>query len=102
MKSKFIFIIVFIALFFNIGHDLFIVNLKPVCESNTVVKVSMAEVDGDECCDNINELHENFHFSAIIHVVNLEFYNPIQNALAFIDAIPPSISYQSSFRPPIA
>ncbi|NEW60594.1 hypothetical protein GSY74_04795 [Sulfurovum sp. bin170] len=101
MKSKFIFIIVLLSLFLNISHDILIANETTGCECTSILQ-SIQETDKNDCCNGVCELHEIFHFSAILSVIDIEFPNPIPAKLFFISSTPPTTIYQTTFKPPIA
>ena len=101
MKSKFIFIILLFSLFLNISHDMLIANETTECECTSILQ-PIHEVDKNACCDGVCELHEIFHFSAILSIIDIEFLNPISAKLFFISSTPPTTIYQTTFKPPIA
>ena len=101
MKSRFIFIIIFFSLFLNISHDILLANETTACECTLMVQ-PLQEIEKIECCEGICELHEIFHFSAILSVIDIGVPHPIHAKLLFISSIPPSSIYQTTFKPPIA
>jgi hypothetical protein len=103
MKSKFIFIILLFSLFLNIVHDLVIANQASSCYASSVeFTLSVDDNHHNASCQEIAELHEKFHFSAILQVNNVAFFKPIQRTLLFRDVLPPSSIDQTTLKPPIA
>jgi len=101
MKSKFIFIILLFSLFLNISHDILIANEVKSCGCTSILE-HIQESDKNDFCDGVSKLHEIFHFSAILTVIDIEFPNSISSKLFFISSIPPTTVYQNTFKPPIA
>lgn len=101
MKSKFTFIILLFSLLLNISHDILIANETTACECTSILQ-PIQESEKDDCCEGICELHEIFHFSAILSIITIEFPHPPHTKLLFISSTPPSTIYQTTFKPPIA
>ena len=100
MKSKFTFIIIIFSLFFNISHDIIIANEIESC--NCTSTLQLVEESYSNCYQNIlSELHEVFHFSAILVTLHLEFPPPLPTKLFFVASTPPTTIYQTTFKPPI-
>ena len=103
MKSKIIFTMLLFSLFFNIVHDMVMANQASSCDASSVnFKLSTNDNGHDTSCQYIAELHEKFHFSAILEVTNIAFLKPIQRTLPFTNASLPSSIYQTTLKPPIA
>ena len=100
MKSKFTFIILLFSLFLNISHDLLIANETTVCECTSILQ-PVQESEDTECCKGICELHETFHYSAILFAIEIEFLHPQHTTLLFISSFPPTTIHQTTFKPPI-
>ena len=101
MKSKLTFIVLLFSLLLNISHDILVANETTACECTSILQ-PIHEADKNDCCDGVCELHEIFHFSAILSIIDIEFPNPISSKLFFIDSIPLTTIYQTTFKPPIA
>ena len=101
MKSKLIFIIILLSLFLSISHDILLTNETTECECTYTLK-SMQESENIDCCKGMCELHEIFHYSAILSTIDIIFHYHQQIKLLFISSTPQSTIYQSTFRPPIS
>jgi|GEM_PF-2238385 len=101
IKSKSVFIVLFFALLLNISHDLFIAHeIKTKCTTNLNLTATNHHNDTFK---NMSELHEIFHFSAILSsFINMDFPYVITSKLLFIPTILPTSIQQSTFKPPIA
>jgi lantibiotic modifying enzyme len=101
MKSKFVFLLVLFSLFVNISHDFLLAS--EVDESCT----SMVQMDNfqylESCCvDNMVDLHEIFHYSAILSNPKVpDSLHSLYNELHFTTLISLTSIYENSFRPPI-
>ncbi|CAA6803865.1 MAG: Unknown protein [uncultured Sulfurovum sp.] len=62
----------------------------------------VVEIDKNECCSKVSDLHENFHFTAILYEFHTQSINPLQMTLTFVQIIPPTSIYKTSLKPPIA
>lgn len=102
MKSRFMFTLLLFSLFFNISHDLFINTQTVTCDSEAHASLFIEEADKDLCCSEMIDLHEHFHFSAILYDVNVDFFHLVKTTLTFVNPISFTSISQSTFRPPIA
>ena len=101
LKSKVVFVLVFFSLFFTISHDLV---LAKHFDNDCSVTLEVHELIEDcECCNDLMDLHETFHFSAIIYdLLDMNSPHTFYTKLNFTTlTLPLSIS-KSNFRPPIA
>jgi hypothetical protein len=102
IKSKSVFIVLFFALLLNISHDLVIAHEMKI-ESNTNLYLGATNYPHSDASKNMSELHEIFHFSAILSsFINMDFPYVITSKLLFIPTILPTSIQQSTFKPPIA
>ena len=100
MKSKFIFLLLLFSLFLNISHDLILANKADKGCCQTVQWNNSSSITS--VCLNMVDLHEAFHFSAILtSLIALGFALDFHENLIFISLTPPSLMSQSSFKPPI-
>jgi hypothetical protein len=98
MKSKIVFTMVLFSLLLNIFHDFFINNqIQTDVSKSIIVKKSTVTKHQYTLCD----LHEVFHFSAILSVFpSIEPSFIVSTQLSFIEKIPPHQILESSFKPP--
>ena len=101
MKSRFIFIIILFSLLLNISHDIVLANETTECQCTSTLQ-PIEESEKTDCCEGICELHEIFHYSAILSSLTIIFSHPQHSKLIFISSIPPTTIYQTTFKPPIA
>jgi hypothetical protein len=101
MKSKFILITILFSLFLNIGHDFVIYEKIKNDSCLTAIEESQKNSIEDPCCNQIADLHHNFHFIALLpsyDVVQLEnqttpFYHRTHTS---------TLVYFTTFKPPRA
>ena len=99
MKSKFIFIILLFSLFLNISHD-FLIADEVNCEC-TLSLAHDAPKQDIHSSEALCELHEIFHFSAILSALSDEDELAILNKnLYHTSSIPLTSIHQSTFKPP--
>ena len=100
LKSKFVFLLVLFSLLLNITHDIVLASeFNKTCSVGLEDKSSM---ESELCCGNLIDLHEAFHFTAILSSLietsslHLPYAKP-----SFISLSPLRHFCQNSFRPPI-
>ena len=96
MKSKSIFLIVFVSLLLNIFHDFMITHQV---ETADVTKVELVKLD-KKVHLQLDNLHDIFHFMAIITVPKIESTIGIQSHPLFLSTLSPFLIYETSFKPP--
>ena len=98
MKSKIIFTIILFSLLLNIFHDLFIDHQVQTDVSKTIVMDKSKPIKTHH---SLCDLHEVFHFSAILSSFDaIEPSSPLFTRLFFIEEISPQQILERSFKPP--
>ena len=98
MKSKSIFLIVFVSLLLNIFHDFMITHQV---ETFDVTKVELATLD-KKVHVQLDNLHDIFHFMAIIIVPKIESTISLQSQPLYLLTLSPFLINETSFKPPKA
>ena len=95
MKSKSIFIVLLLSMLLNVFHD-FTISHQIDTKCSTEVEPS----EKSKKCNQVDELHHFFHFSAIVICLRDELSLIIQSVPLFVTIHPPFLILQTSFKPP--
>ncbi len=98
MKSKSIFLIVFVSLLLNIFHDFMITHQVETAEPTKVELVTLDK----KVHVQMDKLHDIFHFMAIITVPKIESSLSVHSHPLFLSSLSPLLVYETSFKPPKA
>ncbi len=100
MRTRAIFIVIIFALLLNIFHDFMIthqIELDKGCNYETTQKSIQVE-----CYNQLDEMHNIFHFQAILYNSIIEFPKMLTPTPLFIAKNIPLAIYETSFKPPKA
>jgi hypothetical protein len=102
MKSKILFIVVFVSLLLNIFHSFFVEN---ELHTNKLAEIHTPLCEGEKNSHDASsyhlDLHQLFHFVALIDSFHsLENYSKTATSMLFFDNIFPQQILESSFKPP--